>query len=192
MAGMDGSISLEEQLSQLKQLDDDIRDQQTIVESLEKMIVVIEEKNSEVLYAQMEDQLNALGERWSHICQWHEKRRHGFHTLSTVWQAITEDYKKLVNWLNETEITLKQMEASPVQEIGQVLERIKKLQCLKMEIDISQKKLASLQKVIQDFEGHATTTECLSMLEKLENLQDQCEAVAQIMEVQSQRVLNFL
>lgn len=80
------------------------------------------------------------------------------------------------------------MEAAPASEIGQVLERIKKLQLLKMEMDMIQKKLGSLQKAIQDFEGHGSSAECVNMLEKLENLEDQCEAVGQIMEVQSQRV----
>ena len=188
MAELQSHITLEDQLKQLKDLDDDIKNQQIIVDGLKNMVIVVDEENSEMVYAQMEDQLTALGERWTHICQWHEKRRQNFHILSTKWNSITEDYKKLVSWLNETEITFKQMEASPASEIGQVLERIKKLQLLKMEMDISQKRLGSLQKAIQDFEGHKTTTECLDMLEKLENLQDQYEAVSQIMEVQTQRV----
>ena len=75
-----------------------------------------------------------------------------------------------------------------VSEIGQVPGRIRKLQQLKAKMDDIQKKLGVLQKSIQDFEGHGSSAECMSMLEKLENLEDRCEAVCQIMEVQSLRV----
>ncbi|XP_031782469.1 dystrophin, isoforms A/C/F/G/H isoform X4 [Nasonia vitripennis] len=190
MAGHENKSPLEDQMKQLQELEEDIRNQQAIVDGLKNMVVVVDEENSETVYAQMEDQLSALGERWTHICQWQQKRRQNLQALSSFWSDLTDDYKKLVNWLNETEITLKQMEAAPASEIGQVLERIKKLQLLKMEMDMIQKKLGSLQKAIQDFEGHGSSAECVNMLEKLENLEDQCEAVGQIMEVQSQRITN--
>jgi hypothetical protein len=80
------------------------------------------------------------------------------------------------------------MEAAPASEIGQVLERIKKLQLLKVEMNMIQSKLMSMQTAIRDFEGHGSNYDCVKMLEKLENFEDQCEAVGQIMEVQSQRV----
>jgi len=94
--------------------------------------------------------------------------------------------------LNETEITLKQMEANPASEFGEVLDRIKKLQILKAEMDINQKKLTSLQESIQDLDGNSSSSEYASILEKIENLQDRWEAVGQIMEVQSQRVIQYL
>lgn len=181
--------SLEEQLKHLNELEQDIHAQQDIVDGMRNMVVVVDEENSEAIYAQMEDQLSALGERWSHICQWKEERRQRLESLSTLWQNITDDYKRLVAWLNETEITLKQMEANPASEFGEVLDRIKKLQVLKAEMDINQKKLTSLQESIQDLDGNSSSSEYANILEKIENLQDRWEAVGQIMEVQSQRVI---
>lgn len=180
--------TLEEQMKQLNEVEQDIQAQQDIVNSMKNMIVVVDEENSEAVYAQMEDQLSALYERWSHICQWKEERRQRLESLSILWQSVIDDYKKLVTWLNETEITLKQMEANPASEIGEVLERIKKLQILKAEMDTSQRKLISLQESIQDLDGHDSSPECMNILEKIENLQDRWEAVGQIMEVQSQRI----
>lgn len=193
MAGQENKSPLEEQLKQLKELEDDIKVQQTVVDGLNKMVVVVDEENSETIYAQMQDQLSALGERWSHICQWQQKRKQNLQALSSYWVELTETYKKLVSWLNQTELTLKQMEASPETEIGQILERIKKLQLLKLEMSMVQKKLIDLQKSIQDFEGHGSSSECVSMLMKFENLGDRCEAVNDIMKVQSERVsIRFL
>ncbi|XP_018376985.1 PREDICTED: dystrophin, isoforms A/C/F/G/H-like isoform X2 [Trachymyrmex cornetzi] len=182
--------TFEEQLKHLNELEQDIHAQQDVVDGMRNMVVVVDEENSEAVYAQMEDQLSALGERWSHIGQWKEERRQRLESLSALWQSITDDYKRLVAWLNETEITLKQMEANPASEFGEVLDRIKKLQILKAEMDINQKKLTSLQESIQDLDGNSSSSEYASILEKIENLQDRWEAVGQIMEVQSQRITN--
>jgi len=181
---------LDEQGKLLNELEKDIQAQQDMVDGMKNMVVVVDEENSEAVYAQMEDQLSALGERWSHICRWKEERRQRLESLSTLWQNIIDDYKRLVAWLNETEITLKQMEANPASEFGEVLERIKKLQVLKAEMDMNQKKLAALQESIQDLEGNSSSSEFADILEKIENLQDQWEAVGQIMEVQTQRVIS--
>ncbi|XP_026823545.1 dystrophin, isoforms A/C/F/G/H isoform X3 [Ooceraea biroi] len=181
---------LEEQGKLLNELEKDIEAQQNMVDDMKNMVVVVDEDNSEAVYAQMEDQLSALGERWSHICRWKEERRQRLESLSTLWQNILDDYKRQVAWLNETEITLKQMEANPASEFGEVLERIKKLQVLKAEMDVNQKKLLSLQEAIQDLEGNSSSSEYADILEKIENLQDRWEAVGQIMEVQTQRITN--
>lgn len=182
--------ALDEQLKQLNELEQDIEAQQGVVDGMRNMVVVVDEENSEAVYAQMEDQLSALGERWTHICQWKEERRQRLQAPSSLWQNVNDDYKRLMSWLNETEITLKQMEANPASEIGEVLERIKKLQILKMDMDENQRKLMSLQESIQELEGQNTSPECINILEKIENLQDRWEAVGQIMEVQTQRITN--
>lgn len=181
--------TLEEQMKHLNELEQDIQAQQDIVDGMRNMVVVVDEESSETVYAQMEDQLSALGERWSHICQWKEERRQRLESLSMLWQSIIDDYKRLVAWLNEIEITLKQMEANPASEFGEVLDRIRKLQILKAEMDINQKKLMSLQESIQDLDGNSSSSDYVNILEKIENLQDRWEAVGQIMEVQSQRVI---
>ena len=80
------------------------------------------------------------------------------------------------------------MEAAPASEIGQLLDRTKRIELFKMEMNVIERKLTSLQKALRDFEVHGSSSECMVMLEKLENLEDQCEAVKQIMEVQSLRV----
>ncbi|XP_072751354.1 dystrophin, isoforms A/C/F/G/H isoform X4 [Anoplolepis gracilipes] len=182
--------TLEEQMKHLNELEQDIQAQQDVVDGMRNMVVVVDEDSSEAVYAQMEDQLSALGERWSHICQWKEERRQRLESLSILWQNITDDYKRLVAWLNEIEITLKQMEANPASEFGEVLDRIKKLQILKAEMDINQKKLISIQESIQDLDGNSSSSDYANILEKIENLQDRWEAVGQIMEVQSQRIAN--
>lgn len=61
MAGLDNKSPLDEQMKQLQELEEDIKEQQTVVDGLKNMVIVVEEENSETVYAQMEDQLSALG-----------------------------------------------------------------------------------------------------------------------------------
>ncbi|XP_023248432.1 dystrophin, isoforms A/C/F/G/H [Copidosoma floridanum] len=188
LASLENSSPLGEQLKQLHELEGDIDNQQTIVDGLKNMVIVVDEENSETVYAQMEDQLSALGERWTHICQWQQKHQQSLRALAAFLKDVEDDYERLVSWLNEAEMRLKQMEAAMASEIGQVLERIGKLKSLKKEMNLVRKKLAALQKAIQDFEGYEMSPECMGMLQKLENLEDRCEAVEQILQVQSQRI----
>lgn len=184
--------SLDDQMNHLTELENDITQQQGVVDGLKGTARLIEDDNSESAYAQVEDDLTALNERWSHICQWRHNRRQNLEALALLLKDLTDNYKKLVSWLGETEITLKQMEACSASELGEVLDRIQKLRFLKMEMDNKQTKLNTLQKSIQDLDdGSGVPPECVKLMEKLEYLQDRWEAVAQIMEVQNQRVRIF-
>lgn len=81
-----------------------------------------------LVYNQMEDQLVALGERWAHICQWAEERWSKLHLLLTHCTRISDDMQKIQSWIETNETLLKQLEAEPVSEIGEVFQRIKLLQ----------------------------------------------------------------
>jgi hypothetical protein len=81
----------------------------------------------------MEDQLTALGERWAHICQWTEERCSKLQNLSVKWDQVIDEFQAIQQWLNSKETQLKQMEANPLLEIGEVIQRIKKLQVSAMQ-----------------------------------------------------------
>ncbi|XP_063241315.1 dystrophin, isoforms A/C/F/G/H-like [Bacillus rossius redtenbacheri] len=178
--------SLGSQLEQHGALQRDLQQQQHVVDELSHMVVVVDEAGCDSAYSQMEDQLTALGERWAHICQWTEERGARLQELSDKWQHVTDEHQRLQAWLDEKEAVLKQMEVNPASEIGQVLDRIKKLQVLKHEMDAQQKKLSGLQDSAQEL--LSGTSEGADILEKLEFLQDRWDALYQIMEVQGQRI----
>jgi hypothetical protein len=85
----------------------------------------------------MEDQLTALGERWAHICHWTEERCNRLQNLAVKWSQVTDEFQAIQQWLNNKEMQLKQMEANPVLEIGEVLDRIKKLQVSSVQYSCS-------------------------------------------------------
>lgn len=181
-------LRLNEHLNQLYELEKEIEQQRGIVENLKNIIVVVDEENSDTIYSQMEDQLSALDERWSHICKWKNEWGERLKSYFTMCEEIKADYMKLVGSVNATEITVKQMEAVPVSEIGEILERIKRLRVVKNDMELNQNKLIQLQTRVQDFSNDVTIVDCNDLFEKIENLQDQWEAVGQIIDVQSQRV----
>ncbi|KAK0168745.1 hypothetical protein PV327_002516 [Microctonus hyperodae] len=183
-------LRLNEHLNQLYELEKEIEQQRGIVDNLKNIIVVVDEENSDTIYSQMEDQLSALDERWSHICKWKNEWSERLKSYFTTCEEIKADYMKLVGSVNATEITVKQMEAVPVSEIGEILERIKRLRIVKNDMELNQNKLLQLQTRVQDFSNDVTIVDCNDLFEKIENLQDQWEAVGQIMDVQSQRISN--
>ncbi|PSN39418.1 hypothetical protein C0J52_22771 [Blattella germanica] len=178
----------EQQIEQHKQLQQDLEEQQRVVDALSNMVVVVDENSPESAYSQMEDQLTALGERWAHICQWTEERCTKLQNLAAKWSQLIEEIQRIQLWLDNKETQLKQMEANPLVEIGEVLDRIKKLQVLRLEMDAQQRHILVLQESVQQFQAGPDSANNNDMLEKIETLQDRWDALIQIMEVQGQRI----
>lgn len=78
--------------------------------------------------SQIEDQLAALAERWAHICQWAEERGGKLQIVSNKTFDLEHNLATLEAWINQQKVMLKNMESQPTSEIGEILERIKKLQ----------------------------------------------------------------
>ncbi|KAK8719740.1 hypothetical protein OTU49_013814, partial [Cherax quadricarinatus] len=66
--------ALREQILAHQNLQQDLENEQSNINSLSNMVVVVDETSSESAYSTLEDELNALGERWAHICRWSESR----------------------------------------------------------------------------------------------------------------------
>nr|CAD7404046.1 unnamed protein product [Timema cristinae] len=176
------------QMEQHGQLQEDLERQQRVVDALSNMVVVVDENSPESAYSQMEDQLTALGERWAHICQWTEERHNKLRELNARWTEVRDECQRQGAWLDSREAQLKQWEVNPALEMGEVLNRIRKLQVLKHEMDAQQRRLVELQESTQGL--LVDSTGGVNILEKLELLQDRWDALVQIMEVQGQRISN--
>ncbi|GLH12302.1 Dystrophin [Gryllus bimaculatus] len=184
-AGLGGLEGLKRRIEQHRELQQDLQRQQSVVDALKHMIVVVDDSCPENAYSQLEDQLTALGERWAHICQWAKERWSRLQNGHSAWMSLADDLARLQAWLDDRETALKQMEAQPAAEIGEVLGRIGKLQVLRREMEAQQKRITHLQEKASSLDGGGT-----ELLEKLEILQDRWDALDQIMDVQGQRINN--
>ena len=76
----------------------------------------------------MEDQLSALGERWSHVCQWAEQRAVALQQLADHWEHLDTNLKRLKSWLASHEHALKLIEANPSADRTQMIDVARQLQ----------------------------------------------------------------
>ncbi|XP_022178731.1 dystrophin, isoforms A/C/F/G/H-like isoform X1 [Myzus persicae] len=182
---------LRSQLEEHSALRTDLRKQQLSVDSLSNLVVVIDENTSpDSVHVQMEDELSALGERWAHICKWAEEYGVKLQTLLMKCSRITEQLSWLQSWFDSKEINLKHMESKHVTEVAEILDRIKQLQTLRHQMSSQQKNIIHLQTKIQSLEEEFLYTEDCPYSEKIETLQDRCDALVQIIEIQAQRILD--
>lgn len=78
--------------------------------------------------SQMEDQLSALGERWSHVFRWAEQRATALQQLADHWEHLDTNLKRLKNWLESHEHALRLIEANPSADRTQMIDVARQLQ----------------------------------------------------------------
>lgn len=120
---------LEEQMKEQQQLHEDIIKQQERVVAFSNLVVVVDENNPDADFSNMEDQLAALSERWSHICSLTEKRGKLISQLKAAVPIYLQKHKDLEEWLQAQEKKLKEVEANPNDSSeDSLMERYEKLQ----------------------------------------------------------------
>ncbi|XP_055693426.1 dystrophin, isoforms A/C/F/G/H isoform X2 [Lutzomyia longipalpis] len=169
---------LKEQFEEHKKFQRDLEEQQKLVDSLSNLVVIVEDEPENS--SDLEDKLAALGERWSHVLKWTSTRWEKLQELSNQWTKLTDNYRILIRWMDARERDLKSMEGREVTEIGGVVMRMKELRYGEQDLQIFAKHLQELEVVANALNA--------DIVENLENLNDRCEALKQILEVQQMRI----
>ncbi|CAL8109930.1 unnamed protein product [Orchesella dallaii] len=198
--------ALEEQMSEQQLLHEDIIKQQERVVAFSNLVVVVDENNPDSDISNMEDQLAALSERWSHICSWTEKRGKSITQLKVALPEHLEKHKELEEWLQGQMKTLKEVEANPNDSSeDSLMERYEKLQHLQAEMETKMQDIEKLQTEINKLVGESSSSNpelkqgegeqseiaTSKFMEKIEHLQDRWDAISQILEAQSQRISKY-
>ncbi|XP_024083569.1 dystrophin-like isoform X11 [Cimex lectularius] len=185
----DLSSSLKQQLHSHNQLLKDIEEKQAVVDTLSQFVIIIDDNTAET-QSQIEDQLSALAERWSHILQWAQERGSKLQTFIDKVSEIEQSLTTLENAISEHERRLKIMEVQPTSRMGETLERIKELQQVQHCLDnyhITTNQIENeLQEISKEF-GEQSINEYLS---RCETITDRCEAVQLMMDIQANRINN--
>ncbi|XP_069180920.1 LOW QUALITY PROTEIN: dystrophin [Procambarus clarkii] len=181
---------LRQQISAHQSLQQDLENEQSNINSLSNMVVVVDESSSDSAYSTLEDELNALGERWAHICRWAESRWTTLQTLSIHWEHFEQEIDKLRQWLHEKETTLRQVESNPSSEQEHILRHASMLQVLQAEMEVQHRCIGHLEeessKIFTYIPEESPAHENISA--EIESIQDRMDCLVSMIEAQTQRM----
>lgn len=167
------------QFDEHKVLEASLNEQKTLVDELGNLVVIVNDDS----FNELEDKLAALGERWSHVVKWTKNRFERLQCTNWKWRMLNERFVVVRKWMDAREKDLKAMEQRPVTAIGDVMDRMNNLRYCAADLKVLCEHLTQLQEIGQELQPAGR-----AFLAKLEMLQDRCEALTEIVEVQQQRI----
>lgn len=168
-----------QQLGDHKELEATLNEQKLLVDDLSNLVVIVNDDS----FNDLEDKLTALGERWTHVVKWTKNRFQKLQDAHWNWKMLKHQFAVASEWINVRENDLKLMESRDVSAIGSVMERMQNLRFCAMDLNVLYENLARLEEIAHELKP---TTD--KLLEQLENVQDRCEALKEIVDVQQQRI----
>jgi DNA repair ATPase RecN len=104
------AIGVNKQYQLLAQLQDELVAQQQITESLQNMVIVVDDSSSDtdqssstVNSTAIESQLLSLSERWAHICNFVQIRWIKLQEVKIEFEQIESNREKIHQWLSDKE-----------------------------------------------------------------------------------------
>lgn len=171
--------AMQRQLQEHRELELLLNEQKHLVDDLSNLVVIVNDD----LFGEMEDKLAALGERWSHVVKWTKNRFEKLQRIETEWKLMNRRYRILERWLSSRENNLKDMEMNAVTQIGSVMERMNNLKFCAVDLNLLYEHLLKLEETARPF---LPSTD--SLLINVESLEDRCEALKDIVEIQQRRI----
>uniref|UniRef100_A0A2C9KMX3 Dystrophin n=1 Tax=Biomphalaria glabrata TaxID=6526 RepID=A0A2C9KMX3_BIOGL len=168
-----------------------LEEQQKKVDSLQNMVVVVDDTNTESACAAMENQLESLGKRWAHICHWTEQQWLVLQELLMRWQQFSDEQAKFNNWLTEKEGILSDMKAAELKTPEQVIHQVKCLKSIENDMVEQVRRFDALNECGQQIVSVVDNQEAISKISTLlEEFQERWEKLVQDMESQSKEIAN--
>ncbi|XP_026745116.1 dystrophin-like, partial [Trichoplusia ni] len=177
-----GAAGVAAQLAAVTALHEDLARQQPLVDALADCVIVVDDDAHDNSVTEIEDQLTALSERWSHTCSWTMQQLARLRELQERWAALEAEHAGLARALDAHEAELKQLEAEPVSCVGGVAARVAALRRLRAALRAAAGPAQALLAAAQALPGAA------ALLERADALADRLAALHDILAVQDQRI----
>ncbi|CAG2110939.1 unnamed protein product [Medioppia subpectinata] len=179
--------AVKDQLKQHKLLMKQVEQQQEVVNLVSNMVVINDDSNSDNDFGALEDQLEALAERWRHVCRFVEDTGNTLHTIYNSWKILNEEEKKFSQWLTKLDRRLTEMEdaateTSPGSKF--VLDLVKRLQRMESEMECQQTNSSNLADQAQILLARLTrgSDAAQEITRNLDRLMQHWDAILQRME----------
>lgn len=179
--------NLDDYFRELKSLQADLEVQQRLVDSLGNLIVIVDDETQN--FHDLEDELAALGERWSHVVQWTQVRLEAVHRTREGMAEVVSDYARLKKWINTRERDLKLMETKDVREMGDGIRRVRELEYCAVDMDCCVNQINELDVKIREVSPSGGFAD--KWADDVEDLIDRSEALKQMIEVQKSRLADM-
>lgn len=171
--------AMPQQIIEHKSLEASLNEQKLLVDDLSNLVVIVNDES----FNDLEDKLAALAERWTHVVKWTKNRFQKLQDAHWNWKMLNKRFIIASEWINVRENDLKQMESRDVSAIGSIMKRMQNLRFCAKDLSVLYESLIRLEELAQGLKPASS-----ELLDKLENLEDRCEALKEIVEVQQQRI----
>ncbi|XP_037700767.1 utrophin isoform X4 [Choloepus didactylus] len=142
--------SMQTLLEEHRSLQNDLESEQVKVNSLTHMVVIVDENSGEGVTADLENQLQRLGERWSAVCRWAERRWTRLQEVSLLWHELREEQCLLKAWLTEKEEALNRVQTSNFKDQKELSVSVRCLAILKEDMEMKRHALDQLSEIGRD------------------------------------------
>ncbi|CAL1537370.1 unnamed protein product [Lymnaea stagnalis] len=183
--------AIKNQVEEHKAIQKCLEEQQKKVDSLQNMVVVVDENNTESVCAAMEKQLESLGKRWAQICRWTEEQWLLLQELLMRWQQFSDEQAKFNDWLTEKEGILHDMISTELATAEQVIHQVKYLKSIENDMVEQVRRFDALNECGQQIVSVVDNQEAIAKISTLlEEFQERWEKLVQDMESQSKEIAN--
>ncbi|KAL8624968.1 hypothetical protein ACOMHN_039855 [Nucella lapillus] len=200
--------AIKKQVDDHKVIQQSLEDQQKRVDSLQHMVVVVDDSTADggAACQAMEKQLEQLGARWAAVCRWTEDQWVVLQEVLLRWQQFNDEQTKFTLWLADKETVLTRMAqtdlSDPDQVIAQVknlktdlsdpnqvIVQVKNLKAIENDMGEQVRRFDALnecgQQIVRYVDSQAAVSRIAALLE---TLQERWEKLVQLMEIHSNQI----
>ncbi|XP_053396069.1 dystrophin-like isoform X7 [Mercenaria mercenaria] len=183
---------VKQQIEDHKKLQEELDQQQKKVDSLQNMVVVVDDNNTESACEAMERQLQSLGKRWATICHWTEEQWLLLQEVLLKWQSFSELEVKFSDWLASREAILEKMKTCDLSDTNVAVAQVQELKVIERDMVVQVQKFEELYELGQQIVQCVNNDEAVRKISSdLEAFQERWKNLVENMELQSKKIVSL-
>ncbi|KAL8560189.1 hypothetical protein ACOMHN_021683 [Nucella lapillus] len=185
--------TIKRQVDQHKLIQQSLEAEQKRVDSLQHMVVVVDDSNADsgAACVAMEQQLERLGSRWSAVCRWTEDHWVVLQEVLLRLQQFHDEQTKFSVWMEQKEGVLLRMGQTDLSDPDQVIVQVRHLKAIENDMGEQVRRFDALnecgQHIVRYVDNQAAVSRIAALLE---TLQERWEKLVQMMELYSNQIAN--